>query len=179
MKQVPCSFCFYLVSLTGACLASSVTSGGAHAASGERFEPSTYTAQGDEDIGEMFNMALTEYVHKIYNKYVKHPNPMVITDEEQAAFNSATYCYICEQKLIRREACANALDYACFETHALNPVRDHCRVTGFYREPTHSRCSLQHQLPDFYPVVIHNLSSFDTYFVGLLKEVHKYIFWVN
>jgi hypothetical protein len=39
---------------------------GAHAASGERFEPFTYTAQGDEDIGEMFNMALIEYAHMIY-----------------------------------------------------------------------------------------------------------------
>jgi hypothetical protein len=80
MKQVPSSFCFYLVSVTG-----------------ERFEPFTYTAHGDEDIGEMFNKALIEYVHMIYNKYEKHPKPMVITDEEQAAFDSATHCYICEQ----------------------------------------------------------------------------------
>jgi hypothetical protein len=46
--------------VTGASLAraspanSSVTSGGVHAASGERFEPVTYIAQGDEDIGTMF-----------------------------------------------------------------------------------------------------------------------------
>jgi hypothetical protein len=79
----------------------------------------------------MFDMALIEYVHNIYNKYEKHPKPMVITDEEQAAFNS-------EQKLIRREDCANELDYACFETHGLNPVRDHCHETGFYRGPAHS-----------------------------------------
>jgi hypothetical protein len=109
-------------------------------------------------------MALIEYVQKIYNKYEKPPKPMVITDERQAAFNSATHCYVCEQKLIRREDCANELDYACFETHGLNPVRDHCHVTGFYRGPAHSRCNLQHQLPDFYLVVIHNLSGFDTHF---------------
>jgi hypothetical protein len=58
----------------------------------------------------MFNMALIEYVQKIYNKYEKQQKPMVITDEEQAAFDSAARCYICEQKLIRREDCANELD---------------------------------------------------------------------
>jgi hypothetical protein len=54
MKQVPSSFCFYLVSVTG-----------------ERLELFTYTAQGDEDIGAMFNLALIEYTHKIYNKHEK------------------------------------------------------------------------------------------------------------
>jgi hypothetical protein len=80
MKQAPSSFCLYLVSLTG-----------------ERFEPVSYTAQGDEDIGVMFNMALIEYVQKLYNKYEKHRKAMQITDEEQASFDSATHCYICEK----------------------------------------------------------------------------------
>jgi hypothetical protein len=76
VKQVPSLFCFYLVSVTG-----------------ERFEPVTYTAKGDEDISEMFNMALIEYVQKIYNKYEKHPKPMQITDEEQVSFDSVTHLY--------------------------------------------------------------------------------------
>jgi hypothetical protein len=101
-------------------------------------------------------MALIEYVQKIYNKYEKHAKPMAKTDEEQAPFeqapfDSATHCYICEQKLIRREDCVNELDFACFEMHGLNPVRDHCHVTGFYLELAPFQCNLQHQhqLPDF------------------------------
>jgi transaldolase len=35
----------------------------------------------------MFNMALIEYVQKIYNKYEKHAKPMAKTDEEQAHLN--------------------------------------------------------------------------------------------
>jgi hypothetical protein len=54
MKQVPSSFCFYAVS--------SVT--------GEKFEPVIYTAQSDDDdIGAMFNKALIEFAHMLYNKY--------------------------------------------------------------------------------------------------------------
>jgi hypothetical protein len=107
MKQVPSSFCFYAVSsMTGA-------SGGAHAASGERFQPVIYTAQSDdEDIGAMFNKALIEYAHMLYNKYEKYPKAMIITDNEQAAFERSTHCHICEQKLIRREDCADDEQYA-------------------------------------------------------------------
>jgi hypothetical protein len=66
MKQVPSSFCFYLVStVTGA-------SGGVHAANGEKFEPVTYTASGDEDVAEIFVEKLTEYSKMIYNKYAKY-----------------------------------------------------------------------------------------------------------
>jgi hypothetical protein len=80
MKQVPSSFCFYLVSTpTGAHAASgsslaraspansSVTSGGAHAASGEKFEPVTYAASNDEDVAEIFVEKM------ICNKYEKYP----------------------------------------------------------------------------------------------------------
>jgi hypothetical protein len=88
----------------------------------------------------------------------------------------ATHCYICEQKLIRREDCANDLDYTCFETHGLNPVRDHCHITGKYRGAAHSKCNLQHQVPDFYPVVIHNLAGFDAHlFIKELKGKIKCI----
>jgi hypothetical protein len=154
MKQVHSSFCFYLVS--------SVT--------GERFEPKTYSAQGDEDIAAMFNTALIEYTHMIYNKYEKYPKAMQITDEEQAAFDRATHCYICEQRLIRREDCENDLDYTCFKTHGLNPVQDHCHISGMYRGAAHSKCNLQHQVPDFYPVIIHNLSGFNAHlFIKELK----------
>jgi hypothetical protein len=101
---------------------------------------------------------------------------MEITDEEQAASDSATHCYICEQKLIRREDCANELDYTCFDTQGLNPVRYHCRVTSVYRGAAHSKCNLQHQVPDFYSVVIYNLSGFDAHlFIKELKGKIKCI----
>jgi hypothetical protein len=53
---------------------------------------------------------------------------------------------------------------------AMNPVRDHCHLTGQYRGAAHSCCNLQCQAPDFYPVIIHNLSGFDAHlFIKELK----------
>lgn len=52
-KQVPSSFCFYVVS--------SITS--------EQFEPVTYTTTGGQDIGQIFSEKLIEYAPMIYDKY--------------------------------------------------------------------------------------------------------------
>jgi hypothetical protein len=128
MKQVPSSFCFYAVS--------SVT--------GEKFEPVIYTAQSDDDdIGAMFNKALIEYAHMLYNKYEKYPKAMIITDNEQAAFERSTHCHICEKELIHREDCANDEEYESKKKDGMNPVRDHCHLTGLYRGAAHAHCNLQ------------------------------------
>lgn len=50
-KQIPSSFGFYLVNNTG-----------------ERLEPVTYTANADEEMGEIFVEKLTEYTKMIYEK---------------------------------------------------------------------------------------------------------------
>jgi hypothetical protein len=47
MKQVPSSFCFYLVLKV----------------TGKTFEPIIYIVQGDEDIDQIFNEKLIEYAH--------------------------------------------------------------------------------------------------------------------
>jgi hypothetical protein len=137
---------------------------------GERFESQIYTAQNDDDdIGAMFNKALIEYTHMLYNKYEKYPKPMVISDEEQAAFDCVTHCHICEQKLNHSKDCDDDAKYATIKKNGLNAVRDHCHLTGQFRGPAHSCCNLQCQAPDLYPVIIHNLSGFDAHL--FIKEL--------
>jgi hypothetical protein len=123
MKQVSSSFCFYAVSsVTGA--------SGCY----EKFKPVIYIAQGDDDdIGEMFNKALIEYAHMLYNKYEKYPKAMIITDNEQAAFERSTHCLICEKELICREDCASDEEYESKKKDGTNPVHDHCHLTDLYR----------------------------------------------
>jgi hypothetical protein len=163
MKQVLSSFCFYAVS----------------SASGEKFEPVIYTAQSDdEDIGVMFNNALIEWAHMLYNKYEKYPKAMIITESEQAAFEQSTHCYICKQRLMHRHEFTES-EYEEFKKKGLNAVRDHCHLTGFYRGAAHSSCNLKCQSPNFYPQllsIIHNLSGFDAYlFIKELKGKIKCI----
>jgi hypothetical protein len=144
MKQVPSSFCFYAVSVTG-----------------EKFKPVIYIAQNDDDdIGAMFNNVLIEYAHMLYNKYERYPKATIITESEQAAFEQSTHCYICKQKLMHRHEFIES-EYEEFKKKGLNAVRDYCHLTGLYRGAAHSSCNLKCQSPNFYPVIIHNLSGFD------------------
>jgi hypothetical protein len=58
----------------------------------------------------------------------------------------------------------------------MNPVRYHCHQTGFYRGAARAHCNLQCQSPNFYPVIIHNLSGFDAHlFIKELKYKIKCI----
>ena len=50
-------------------------------------------------------------------------------------------------------------------------VRDHCHYTGKYREATHSICNLRYKTRKEIPVVFHNGSTYDYYFIN--KEVPK------
>jgi hypothetical protein len=73
MKQVPSSFCFYLVST----------------ATGEKFEPVTYTASGDEDVSEIYVEKITEYVKMVYNKHEKYPKPKIFSNDAVYKFCKA------------------------------------------------------------------------------------------
>jgi len=74
---------------------------------------------------------------------------MEITDDEEREFNLASKCYLCNKPFL--------------EEDGLNKVRDHCHLTGKYRGPAHSKCNLKFKYPKHIPVIIHNLSGYDTH----------------
>ena len=50
-------------------------------------------------------------------------------------------------------------------------VMDHDHLTGKFRGTTHSQCNLQYLLPKFVPVILHNLSGYDSHL--FMKQLGK------
>jgi hypothetical protein len=84
-------------------------------------------------------------VKKIYNDI----KPMELTTEEEEAYEEASECYFCKGSF-------NKEDYK---------VRDHCHITGKYRGPAHNSCNLNARQPRFIPILMHNLSGYDSHFI--------------
>ena len=69
-----------------------------------------------------------------------------LTEKEQSEFENAKICWICQK-----------------EFGSDKKVRDHCHFTGRFRGAAHNSCNLQFKKPKFTPVIIHNLSGYDTF----------------
>ena len=55
--------------------------------------------------------------------------------------------------------------HICFKPFGANDrkVRDHCHYSGLYRGAAHSSCNLQYKIPNYIPVVFHNLAGYDAH----------------
>ena len=83
----------------------------------------------------------------------------LLTKEQQESYENAKIIYICKEK---------------WENKYMNDkknhkVRDHCHYTEEYRGAAHSICNLKHSVPKKIPVVFHNGSNYDYYFI--MKEL--------
>lgn len=56
-------------------------------------------------------------------------------------------------------------------------VRDHCDVTGQYRESAHELCKANFKLSYKVPVIFHNLRGYDSHFI--MQEIGKFNLYVN
>ena len=70
------------------------------------------------------------------------------------------------KEYFKKSNCAICKDPLTGET-----VRDHDHLTGEFRGVAHSQCNLQHQLPKFLPVIVHNLSGYDSHL--FIKQLGK------
>ena len=71
---------------------------------------------------------------------------MIITEKEEQ-FQSSNICWICE-KLIEDEK-----------------VRDHCHITGKFRDAAHWSCNINLQLTKKVPVIFHNLRGYGSHLI--------------
>ena len=64
---------------------------------------------------------------------------------DKTAYDSSTLCHICNEELGK------------------DRVRDHCHLSGKIRGAAHEICNLKYKVPNFFPVVFHNLSGYDSH----------------
>ena len=87
-------------------------------------------------------------IDKCLNAAIKPMMPL--SEQEQQNYNQAQICHICKKG-----------DF----TENRFKVRDHCHVSGMFRGAAHSDCNLKYQNQSFIPVVLHNLSNYDSHFI--------------
>ncbi|XP_065664489.1 uncharacterized protein LOC136086141 [Hydra vulgaris] len=105
----------------------------------------TFTANSEEDdIAKIFVDRLQEDIIQICNE-VDFKKPMIFTSKNKKDFKAAIKCHICEEDL------------------GEDRVRDHCHLTGKYRGAAHRDCNLKYRIPEFFPVLFHNLSGYDSH----------------
>ena len=102
---------------------------------------------------------------KIIN-YKKKKKEIILNNEEKESYENQKGCYICE-----KEFCTDKNNEKEFELK--QKVRNHCHYTGKYRGAAHSICNLRYKIPREIPIVIHNGSIHDYYFIitQLVKEL--------
>ena len=77
-----------------------------------------------------------------------------MTSQDEEIYNNSHICWICKQEL------------------NMDKVRDHCYVTGKFREAAHNRCNINLRLPRKLPIIFHNLQGYDGHII--FKELNNF-----
>ena len=136
-RHVPYSFCILLKSELSENLLSSF---------GLSTKPILY--RGD-NAARKFIDSLYDIARKVERIYEINLPMTPLTVTEEACFSAATECFICHGEF----------------TEADYKVRDHSHIDGKFRGAAHNKCNLNYKLPNFIPVVFHNLSNYDGHFI--------------
>ena len=94
------------------------------------------------------------YCRSVVKKYFN--KNLVMTAEQNEEFERSNICWICGGLIDNRD----------------NKVRDHCHITGKYREPTHWGCNINLKVSKKVPVIFHNLRGHDNHLI--FKELSKF-----
>ena len=79
-----------------------------------------------------------------------------LTKSQIKEYKRATKCYICFTPFNEKK----------------RKVRDHCHYSGLYRGAAHSSCNLQYNIPNYIPVVFHNLAGYNIHL--FIRELAKH-----
>ena len=95
---------------------------------------------------------LRKHATKTINYEKKEMIPL--TKKEEKNHNKQKFCHICRKEFNTDD---NDKNY--------HKVKDHCHYTGKYRGAAHDICNLRYKISKEIPVVFHNGSTYDYYFI--------------
>ena len=104
---------------------------------------------------EKFVEYIEEEVKRLYETFPRHPM-IELTDALQREHKAAEKCHICLKE---------------FNDPKNKKVRDHCHHTSLYGGAAHNNCNLKYRIPDYIPIVFHNLSGCDAHL--FIKELGR------
>lgn len=141
-KHVPCSVAWVLIS--------------DHPEVGSRsmlYRPSPSPDSSLEDTSETVVDHLMETLQAVVKEllpYQLEVRPMMTSEEQEAAFQAATKCYMCEEPFYEDE-------------EKWRKVRDHNHATEEYRGAAHNHSNLNKKRSKHIPVFFHNLRGYDNH----------------
>ena len=82
------------------------------------------------------NKRIKEIITNHFNK------ELIMTTQDEEIYNNSQICWICNEEL------------------NTDKVRDHCHITGKFREAAQNRCNLKLKIPKKLPIIFHNLEGY-------------------
>lgn len=107
-------------------------------------DPIVFVAKTEKhNVAQIFVDSLIQDIKYIY-KWFKFPKEMIFTKDDTEKYALVTTCHICKDKLINKD-------------------KDHCHFTRKFRDMTYNKCNLNYKVPKFIPVILPNLSRYDSH----------------
>ena len=106
------------------------------------------------DCVDKFCEKIISEAKRLYRSYPEVPM-LPLTKSQLKKHKKATKCHICFKEFGEK-----------------GNVRDHCHYTGLYRGAAHFGCNLRYKIPNYIPIVFHNLAGYDAHL--FIRELAKY-----
>ena len=121
-------------------------------------EEGTSLEEASADVIDHLMESLQELEEELF-PYQKENKRMVLSEEQQAEFEAATHCYMCQDPFLEDKG-------------KWRKVRDHNHATGGYRGAAHSNCNVNKKRSYHIPVFFHNLRGYDGHLI--MQGIHRY-----
>lgn len=126
-----------------------------------------YSSEDEKDLMNKFFETIIYFKEKVENiiKTVKPINKL--TQEEKEKHDKNKNCNFCKKEYTKKNI----------------KVRDHCHITGNYRQALCNSCNLLYRMPKHIPIIFHNLKNYDSNFIfnhfGLFHRKYECIYEIS